>query len=140
MSTQICWLKPATSAKKQTVELDVDHDVGVAVGDLEEYRKENLEAWLLRGDRDLLQREQLGKVSRGHVLRSHVAFNASCERCVRGRGLEPARRVEHDQGQGAQKEVQVDNFQYKGICFLALVGCLAIGAVWHRTITQRQHL
>ena len=64
MSTQMCWLKPATSAEKQTVELDVDHDVGVAVGDLEEYREENPEAWLMRGDRDLLQREQWGKVSR----------------------------------------------------------------------------
>ena len=115
------------------VDLHVEHDVGMAVGDLQELPNaaEDPEAWLLRGDRDLLQLEQWGKVNRDHVLRSHIPFNASCEHCVRGRGLEPARRLEREEGEGAQKEVQVDKFQYKGLWFLVLVlvGCFAIGAV-----------
>ena len=47
---------------------------------------------------------------------------------MRGRGLEPASRVEREEGEGAQKEVQVDKFQYKGLWFLVLVlvGCFAI--------------
>ena len=121
------------------VDLHVEHDVGMAVGDLQEIPNaaENPEAWLLRGDRELLQLAQWGKVNRDHVLRSHVPFNASCEHCVRGRGLEPARRVEREEGQGAQKEVQVDKFQYKGLWFLVLVlvGCFAIGAVQYREVS-----
>ena len=80
---------------------------------------------------------QWGKVNRDHVLRSHIPFNASCEHCVRGRGLEPARRVEREEGEGAQKEVQVDKFQYKGLWFLVLVlvGCFAIGAVQYREVS-----
>ena len=44
------------------VDLHVEHDVGMAVGDLQELpdAAENPEAWLLRGDRDLLQLEQWG--------------------------------------------------------------------------------
>ena len=121
------------------VDLHVEHDVGMAVGDLQELpdAAENPEAWLLRGDRELLQLEQWGKVNRDHVLRSHIPFNASCEHCVRGRGLEPARRVEREEGEGAQKEVQVDKFQYKGLWFLVLVlvGCFAIGAVQYREVS-----
>ena len=121
------------------VDLHVEHDVGMAVGDLQELpdAAENPEAWLLRGDRDLLQLEQWGKVNRDHVVRSHIPFNASCEPCVRGRGLEPARRVEREEGEGAQKEVQVDKFQYKGLWFLVLVlvGCFAIGAVQYREVS-----
>ena len=121
------------------VDLHVKHDVGMAVGDLQELpdAAENPEAWLLRGDRELLQLEQWGKVNRDHVLRSHIPFNASCEHCVRGRGLEPARRVEREEGEGAQKEVQVDKFQYKGLWFLVLVlaGCFAIGAVQYREVS-----
>ena len=121
------------------VDLRVEHDVGVAVGDLQELPNaaEDPEAWLLRGDCDLLQLEQWGKINRDHVLRSHIPFNASCEHCVRGRGLEPARRVEREEGEGAQKEVQVDKFQYKGLWFLVLVlvGCFAIGAVQYREVS-----
>ena len=121
------------------VDLHVEHDVGMAVGDLQELPNaaENPEAWLLRGDRELLQLEQWGKVNRDHVLRSHIPFNASCEHCVRGRGLEPARKVEREEGEGAQKEVQVDKFQYKGLWFLVLVlvGCFAIGAVQYREVS-----
>ena len=120
-------------------DLHVEHDVGMAVGDLQELpdAAENPEAWLLRGDRELLQLEQWGKVNRDHVLRSHIPFNASCEHCVRGRGLEPARRVEREEGEGVQKEVQVDKFQYKGLWFLVLVlvGCFAIGAVQYREVS-----
>ena len=77
------------------------------------------------------------KVNRDHVLRSHIPFNASCEHCVRGRGLEPARRVEREDREGAQKEVQVDKFQYKGLWFLVLVlvGCFAIGAAQYREVS-----
>ena len=119
------------------VDLHVEHDVGMAVGDLQKLPNaaEDSEAWLLRGDRDLLQLEQWGQVNRDHVLRSHIPFNASCEHCVRGRGLEPARRVEREEGEGAQKEVQVDKFQYKGLWFLVLVlvGCFARGAAVSRS-------
>ena len=121
------------------VDLHVEHDVGMAVGDLQELPKaaKDPEAWLLRGDRDLSQLEQWGKVNRDHVLRSHIPFNASCEHCVRGRGLVPARRVEREEGEGAQKEVQVDKFQCKGLWFLVLVlvGCFAIGAVQYREVS-----
>ena len=56
---------------------------------------------------------------------------------VRRRGLEPARKVEREEGEGAQKEVQVDKFQYKGLWFLVLVlvGCFAIGAVQYREVS-----
>ena len=111
-------------------------DVGMAV-DLQEPPAADAEAWILRGDRELLQLEQWGKLNRDHVLRSHTPFNASCEHCVRGRGLEPARKVERDESEGSQKEVQVDKFQYKGIWFLVLVlvGCFAIGAVQYREVS-----
>ena len=48
------------------VDLHVEHDVGMAFGDLQELpdAAENPEAWLLRGDRELLQLEQWGKVNR----------------------------------------------------------------------------
>ena len=57
--------------------------------------------------------------------------------CVRGRGLEPARKIERDSGEGAQKEVQIDKFFYKGIWFLVLVlvGCFAIGTVMYREVS-----
>ena len=114
----------------------VEHDVGMAV-DLQEPPAADAEAWILRGDRELLQLEQWGKLNRDHVLRSHTPFNASCERCVRGRGLEPARKAERDESEGSQKEVQVDKFQHKGVWFLVLVlvGCFAIGAVQYREVS-----
>ena len=56
---------------------------------------------------------------------------------MRGRGLEPASKVEREEGEGAQKEVQVDKFQCKGLWFLVLVlvGCFAIGAVQYREVS-----
>ena len=111
------------------VDLHVEHDVGMAVGDLQELPNaaEIPEAWLLRGDRELLQLEQWGKVNRDHVLRSHIPFNASCEHRVRGRGLEPASRVEREEGEGAQlRRSRLTSFSAKGcgswyLCLLVAV-------------------
>ncbi|CAE7790260.1 unnamed protein product [Symbiodinium sp. CCMP2592] len=94
------------------------------------------EAWLLRGDRELLLQESWGKLEREHVLRSHVPYNASCPQCVQGRGLEPARSQDRPQDSG-MREVQIDKFFYKGLAFLVLVlvGAFALGVVPYREVS-----
>ena len=114
-------------------EFGVHGELGV-VGQ-EPARRDQDEAWLLRGDKDHLREESWGRLEREHVLRSHIPYNSSCPHCIRGRGLEPARTQKKEQDSGI-REVQIDKFFYKGLAFLVLVlvGAFALGVVPYREV------
>ena len=118
-----------------------EHGVHVGLGehgvvDQDPARRDQDEAWILRGDKDHLREECWGRLEREHVLRSHIPYNSSCPHCVRGRGLEPARSQNKEQDSGL-REVQIDKFFYKGLAFLVLVlvGAFALGVVPYREVT-----
>ena len=118
-----------------------EHGVHVGLGergvvDQDPARRDQNEAWILRGDKDHLREECWGRLEREHVLRSHIPYNSSCPHCVRGRGLEPARSQNKEQDSGL-REVQIDKFFYKGLAFLVLVlvGAFALGVVPYREVT-----
>ena len=118
-----------------------EHGVHVELGehgvvDQDPARRDQDEAWILRGDKDHLREECWGRLEREHVLRSHIPYNSSCPHCVRGRGLEPARSQNKEQDSGL-REVQIDKFFYKGLAFLVLVlvGAFALVVLPYREVT-----
>ena len=103
------------------VELDIVLAAGEGQNPVQEQDVQNEDSnWWLRGGQELLHQELWGKVNREHTLRSHIPFNASCEYCVRGRGLEPARREEREMASALSVKCKWTSFSIKVFSFLHL--------------------